>query len=197
MAMYKAKPKMSSDQKERANAAQKRKQEDADFNSYMYNLSPAQKKGRAKPNTDLGSSRTKMRGTVQERRKFEEARKKRVDYSNQQITKGAAAKAGAKASRAMREPQPLSPKDIAKGLGRKTPPSRRVGPGTPKQPSMPRRIGDLRDMGPRKPPARPMPKRIGGAAIPKPAQRPMPKRNPMLPTRIGRAVVPKAKKMGY
>jgi hypothetical protein len=111
-----------------------------------------------------------------------------------------------KMSKAMGEPKPLSPRDVAKGLGRKTPPSKRVGPGTPKQPSMPRRSGDFRDMGPRKPPARPMPKRIGGAAIPKPAQRPMPKRigdlrdmtprkppaRPM-PKRIGTAVVPKAK----
>ena len=91
-----------------------------------------------------------------------------------------------KMSKAMREPKPLSPRDVAKGLGRKTPPLKRVGPSKPKQPMMPKRIGDLRDMTPRKPPARPMPKRIGGAAIPNPAQRPIPKR-------IGTAVVPKAK----
>ena len=39
---------------------------------------------------------------------------------------------------AMREPKPLSPKDIAKGMGPKTPPSKRVGPGKPKQPLMPK-----------------------------------------------------------
>ena len=166
--MYKAKPKMSSDQKERANAAQKMKQEDANFNSYMYNKSPAELKGRLKPNTDLGSSRTKMRGRVQERRSFMNKTESISEYNKRQKERqGAAAKAGAKASRSMREPKPLSPKDIAKGLGRKTPPSKRVGPSKPKQPMMPKRIGDLRDMTPRKPPARPMPKRIGGAAIPK------------------------------
>ena len=42
-----------------------------------------------------------------------------------------------KMSRAMRQSKPLSPKDVAKGMGRKTSPLKRVGPGKPKLPARP------------------------------------------------------------
>lgn len=64
-----------------------------------------------------------------------------------------------KMSKAMREPEPLSPRDVAKGLGRKTPPSKRVGPIKSKNPSLMNMMETN-------------PKRIGKAAVPKQGRSP-------------------------
>ncbi len=64
-----------------------------------------------------------------------------------------------KMSKAMREPKPLSPRDVAKGLGGKTPPSKGVGPSKPKKPSLMNMMETN-------------PKRIGKTAVPKQGRSP-------------------------
>ncbi len=81
-----------------------------------------------------------------------------------------------KMSRAMREPKPLSPKDFAKGMGRKTLPLKRVGPGKPKLP------------------ARPMPKQMGIAKLP---ARPMPKKGSDQTERAHSAQKKKQEELSY
>ena len=78
-----------------------------------------------------------------------------------------------KMSKAMKEPKPLSPRDVAKGLGGKTPPSKRVGPSKPKKPSLmnmmetnPKRIGKIavpKQGGSPYSPDAPAPRRLTGA----------------------------------
>jgi hypothetical protein len=63
-----------------------------------------------------------------------------------------------------------NPKYASKGAGPSKPKPKRVGPSKPKQPSMPKRVGDLREMGPRKPPAKTMPKQMGPKKAMKPKQ---------------------------